>query len=192
MRTNGRNLIRVLLSWLILAAVATVLPVHAQQKDYSKGFKKFYDLGLPDVSKATYVKLDMRNGGGIPDLSELLGDGKVRLSGNAWLLEEKAGKGRFVVANCKIMEVYDQKMLDQEQKEKMKVAPQGDRDVRSAWQVEMSALQQKPGGMWKNADLKGDVEKIMKVIGEVVADSSEQDAEGVRAKIEKMLDVMGY
>ena len=64
-------------------------------KDYSAGFEKFYKLGLPDVSNAKYVKLDVySNYGPSSMLSYQLR--AMGIKGNAWQLkEDKAGKNVF-------------------------------------------------------------------------------------------------
>ena len=74
--------------------------------DYSGGFAKYYQMGLPDVRGAKYVRLNVYNG----DLArESMQMYELDLGGNAWLLGEENGRGRFVMNPGLACDVLDYK-----------------------------------------------------------------------------------
>jgi DNA-binding transcriptional regulator of glucitol operon len=105
-----------------LRAIAAVflfalVSVHAQVKDYSRGFQEFYKLGFPDAAKADYVNVSAYRS--VPDM-DMGGLYELRLQGNGWMLEETPKvKGRFIVGTCRVMEIYDQEALMKEQQKKV-------------------------------------------------------------------------
>lgn len=83
------------------AAVATNVP------DYSQGFRTFIRMGLPDTSKAKYVKLDY--------YSRVMHDVgmmsyEIQLAGNAWLVSEnKEARSVLISAVGRTLELLDEK-----------------------------------------------------------------------------------
>ena len=118
--------------------------------DYSGGFAKYYQMGLPDVRGAKYVRLNVYNG----DLArESMQMYELDLGGNAWLLGEENGRGRFVMNPGRACDVLDYKPL----------------------------RGQKPGaagpaaGVWQEADLARDVAKTVSFLEKKVEERSEND-----------------
>jgi len=92
------------------APVAATPPatVSTNVQDYSQGFRAFIRMGLPDTSKAKYVKLDYYGG----SMQAGMGYGmyELQLAGNAWLISEnKDAKSLFVSSTGRTMELFDQK-----------------------------------------------------------------------------------
>ena len=92
-----RTIITLTMTVLFAASLANS---QEQARDYTRLFPKFHKLGLPDVTGAQYVTLNMYSGhyyqGGMANMHDL------RLTGNAWLLKEnKEGASVFVANNCK-------------------------------------------------------------------------------------------
>jgi hypothetical protein len=87
---------------------STCSPCGAEDlRDYSAGFEKLRQLGLPDVSTGTYVNLEAY----IPDSNSLDID-DLELGGNSWLLrEDKAAASEFVHGHVRRIQVYDPKIL---------------------------------------------------------------------------------
>ncbi len=78
--------------------------------DYSQGFRAFISMGLPDVAKASYVKLDYYGAGSHYSMNYDLYE--IQLSGNAWLLSEnKVGKSVLISAVGGRLELLDQKTV---------------------------------------------------------------------------------
>ncbi len=136
--------------------------VEAQSKDYSKGFAKFYELGLPKAQNAVYVRLNTYGQPYFPGRGTQY-FGRLQLSGNAWLLkEDKQGKSLFIVGNCRLVEVYDNKALTAERKKKMEEAlkkHKGKPSALRAFRLKQRA-DDRLGGVWKKADLKKDIAKV--------------------------------
>jgi hypothetical protein len=132
----------------------------AQQKDYSKGFKKFYELGLPDVTNATYVKLEMYDS----DISRLNMPDELNLSENAWLIQEdkKTGKALFVVNNCRMVEIYDNKILQKERETRLKEERAKKKDGKHPVAVTPDdSGDGRIAGKWKTVDEKKDIDRII-------------------------------
>ncbi|MFW6151344.1 MAG: hypothetical protein ACOC6C_00035, partial [Verrucomicrobiota bacterium] len=139
-------------SVLVLLSVAAFS--HAQ-KDYSRGFKKFYQLGLPDVSGAEYVNLSAY-GAGFQSSGTMRH--RFKTGGNAWLLEEDKTNGwaKAVVNQVRAAKVYDrQKLMEMRKKE---AGESGSDIIRGGW----DPFDHRIGGNWKKADLKKDIEAILK------------------------------
>lgn len=134
--------------------------VTAPVKDYAKGFQQFYKLGLPDAAKAQYVNVsaysqDLQAGGYMGGLYEL------RLAGNGWMLEETPKvRGKFIIGNCQVLEVYDQAAIMKERMKKW----QESQKTNQTQAVEFDVSQEDDGktaGQWKKADAAKDVAKIL-------------------------------
>lgn len=149
----------------LLVALSAIGQTPATQSDYSDGFAKFYKLGLPDVSKAKYVKLDVYDYSGGADYHDYAGQlYEMKLSGNAWMLsEEKDGKSVFVLNNCRTIEVYDEKALRKEREKKMLEEQKKQKAGNDTPVIEFPdwAEDGKTGGKWKAADLKSDIDKTI-------------------------------
>jgi hypothetical protein len=84
-------------------------PASTNVQDYSQGFRTFLRMGLPDTSKARYVRLDYYSNRGM--MPEQVLRGEVQLAGNAWLLtENKDAKSVLVSMTGQTLALYDQKM----------------------------------------------------------------------------------
>ncbi len=82
-------------------------------QDYSQGFRAFIRMGMPDTSKAKYVKLENYNYG-MNDMSYRMHE--LQLSGSAWLISEnKDDKSFLVFATGKPLELFDQKSFYKKQ-----------------------------------------------------------------------------
>ncbi len=91
----------------VSSATATV-SVAANLPDYSQGFRAFIGMGLPDVSKASYVKLDYYGAG--LQYSANYNLYEIQLSGNAWLVsEDKAANSVLISGVGGRLELLDQK-----------------------------------------------------------------------------------
>ncbi|MEI6515708.1 MAG: hypothetical protein WCO77_07010 [bacterium] len=81
--------------------------VSTNVQDYGQGFRAFIRMGLPDTSKAKYVKLDYYCGR-MPDIP-IYGMNELQLSGNAWLVSEnKDDKSVLVSSSGRMLELYNQ------------------------------------------------------------------------------------
>ena len=141
---------------LLLACTA-----HAQQRDYSALFPKFHALGLPDVTGATYVKLTLYSGGYYNPMGNLHG---LRLTGNAWLVkEDKEATSRIVADNCRLVDVWDHKVLNKERQKKMKELMEKHKDDPVARARAMQSFRDdgKKSGQWQKVDLAKDVKKVI-------------------------------
>ncbi len=75
---------------------AKTKPPKEKVPDYSKGFALFYKLGLPDVAKAEYVRLNFSGLG----ISNFYGY-DINMLGNGWLVKEDKKNGTLdVIYNC--------------------------------------------------------------------------------------------
>lgn len=88
--------------------------VSTNAQDYSQGFKAFVRMGLPDTSKARYVKLDYY-GGGMND-PMMYAMHELQMAGNAWLVSEnKDDKSVLVSSSGRTLELYDQRVFAKRQ-----------------------------------------------------------------------------
>ena len=117
----------------------------APAADYSKGFSLLYKLGLPDTSKATYVRLQssFNYSNTITGRNSVFS--RIRVSGNAWLLSEKNGVGSLVVLNSRVISSKN-------------VGGGGQRQAAADPDEETSA---NLVGRWDPVDLSEDVNKVM-------------------------------
>jgi len=132
-------------------------------QDFSQGFRTFIRLGLPDTSKAKYVKLSYYNG--MYDISARLYE--LSLSGNAWLISEnKDDKSVLISATGRTLELVDQKNFMKKQEAEARsnavvqaaVAKKGDGKLFSM----MSSFRVNQGdqvGSWIPVDLSRDLAK---------------------------------
>ena len=143
----------------VLVLVGSVLSVGASAKDYGAGFKKFYSLGLPDVSEASYVKLEAS--GAVNDHS-MVGY-EVKLKGNAWLMDEvDAGESTFVYGTVRSLGVYDQKVLQTLRADEKKAAKEAGEDVSKGVSHHFGRDDQgRLGGSWKVVDLEKDIKTVL-------------------------------
>ncbi len=143
-------------------------------KDYSAGFEKFYKLGLPDVSNAKYVKLDVySNYGPSSMLSYQLR--AMGIKGNAWQLkEDKAGKNVFIVDQCRTVELYDYEVLSKIRTKEMEEKQKNEKDSKKPVRIEFNFNDDgRNAGKWEDADLKQDLAKILEFLNK-----KNEDAEG--------------
>jgi hypothetical protein len=147
---------------LLIITTGLVLPAGlraAEPRDYSKGFDMFYKLGLPDCQKAGYVKLDVVNGG---DFSGSYALYSMRLAGNAWLIEEKDGTGRFIADNCRVIEVRDYEKFAKER--------------AGGFDLMALAGDGAPMGKWTKASLKDDVQKTLDAVKKFGGNKNERSS----------------
>lgn len=158
---SSRRLCRELFA-VIVASLVTLAPVHAQVRDYSKGFQEFYKLGFPDAAKAEYVNINVYREYG-PDMNMMMGAlYELKLAGNGWMLEETPKvKGRFIVGNCRVLEVYDQEALMKERQKKWAEAQKTNTTGQVVMVDPWRDNDGKTLGQWKKVDAKKDIEKIL-------------------------------
>ncbi|MBA4388593.1 MAG: hypothetical protein C0404_11465, partial [Verrucomicrobia bacterium] len=119
-------------------------------RDCSRGVEQLLKLGLPDVSKARYVRL--RSGAGS------FGIDGVDLTGNAWMLSETPGvSGRFVVDGIRVEEVYDATFKKQAEERASKLQGAGDLGQASSNALDESCF----AGRWKEADPAKDARSLV-------------------------------
>lgn len=98
----------------VAAAATSPTSVVTNVQDYSQGFRAFIRMGLPDTTKARYVKLDYYGGGMHNSMSYSLQE--AQLSGNAWLISEnKDAKSVLVSSMGSTLELFDQKSFMKKQ-----------------------------------------------------------------------------
>jgi hypothetical protein len=140
--------------WLCVGAGAAEAP------DYSQGFAKLIVLGLPNVSGATYVRLVS----GVPDAMESMrgiagpGRKRLRLNGNAWLVQEKQdGPSRLVAGQgqASLVEVWDQKAYTAHRRAGQGSTPAPENDDNDGANGGPSV------GSWTHADLDKDIAAIL-------------------------------
>ena len=167
-RISGGAFTPVSLGFLLLVVVQT----SAQEPDYTKGFEKFSQYGIPDVKNATYMNLTTSHGISQPfDFAEYddnglpVGDSNSpKPTGNAWLLETKPDGGRvFLMDGCSTIEVYPQEIVAKEQQEKLKEA-----SSKKMSRLQMARLwggveaaNAKIGGTWKEVDPAKDIKLLI-------------------------------
>ena len=141
------------------ATVATTV------QDYSQGFRAFIRMGVPDTSKAKYVKLDYY-GGGMQD-AMMYRMSAVQLSGNAWLISEnKDGKSVIISSSGRTLELFDQKTYMKRQEAEARsnalaqatAAGKGD-GKHAAWSVSFRGTMMAEAGSWIPTDLSRDLAK---------------------------------
>ncbi|MEI7900844.1 MAG: hypothetical protein WCK89_11365 [bacterium] len=156
------------------AAAGPPAAVSTNVQDYSQGFRAFIRMGLPDTSKAKYVKLNY-NGDGMRDMY-MYRMQEIQLSGNAWLVSEnKEGTSVLVSSAGRVIELADQKTLLKKQeaearsnavahasaKGKDGVKPSGPDPFRRANDLT-------PSGTWAPADLSRDLVKATSYVDKKV------------------------
>ncbi len=132
-----------------------------EPKDYSKGFDKFSQLGIPDVKDAAYMQL---SGG---DLSSQYGDrfGAPAMTGNAWLLQKKEDGKHVFLKDSQVTEVYDQAVAQKEMQEKIeKAGKAGKKPSRRELMALYQGVGVKKGGSWKDADLEKDIKSLIEFL----------------------------
>lgn len=147
------------------APQATVAaPASTNLQDFSQGFRAFLKLGLPDTSKARYVKLESY--GGFQDHGLLQGLYEVQLSGNAWLISEnKDDRSVLVSGTGRTLNLLDQKTVMKKQEAEARSnatarasgGKTGERVVVSHFSRGMNAWAE--SGSWTPADLSRDLAK---------------------------------
>lgn len=127
----------------------------AQTKDYSRGFTKFYQFGLPNVKDAKYVKLSLFP---VPFNGSDMFRYQAKIQGNAWLVSEdkKSGKAKLVVRNGALMEIYDQQKLIRELNKKKK-------DSNNPLSY-INMMDGKLSGRWEKTSLKKDTKRIIEYL----------------------------
>ena len=128
-------------------------------KDYGAGFEMFFKLGLPELSGARYVKLDLYSSN---TMAQYFYD--PSFSGNAWLLkEDKDGASVFILKDGRELEVYDYShVMKAKQKDVQAKPSSSDGQVVFATQNEDSET--RTFGLWHDADLKKDLSKSLQQI----------------------------
>lgn len=137
-------------------------------RDNARGFELLFKLGLPDVGKAAYARLDMRGGTEGMEMAYYLQ--QLRLQGNAWLLGTNAdGSANFIVDQSRRVTVRDFKSANAEMMAKqkeigermMKAGGKPDEALQFELQTLMEENNRKPSGTWRDADLGKDVTNLI-------------------------------
>ncbi len=151
--------------FVLVAAIAAACVVHAQQADYSSGFRKFHTLGLPSVEGGKYVKLEVYAPGSQGMWLHMFRE--LNLAGNAWMIEEnKEGTSRFVTPDGRTIEAYDLNFLQKLRIEESKKEGGGKKGPSGRAAKFMQPQDQRTGAKWKEADEAKDLEKILKQLNE--------------------------
>lgn len=135
----------------VFFVIFSALPSMAVE-DYSKDFAEFYQLGLPDVSKAEYVELGCNEA-----VLIFSSDPDIRgRRGNAWLIKnDDDGSALFVFENAIQIKIYDSgKLLDAYSK-----AHRLDRNPARGFE---KATASKIKGIWSTIELKDEPESVLK------------------------------
>lgn len=163
--------------WLALGVGAAEVP------DYSQGFAKLLALGLPNVKGAAYVRL----AGDIPGAwgsgtDGLRGPGRkrLRLGGNAWLVEEKSdGPSRLVGGQGQVsaLEVWDRKAFAAHQRTATAAA------AATATAAPDDGDPFRPGqgpqvGSWTPADLDKDIAAVLAFLAPAEAPAAGPQGQG--------------
>ena len=136
-------------------------------QDFSKGFAKFEKFGLPNVKDAEYIKVDLYSSAIY--CSEIFSY-QAKIEGNAWLLSEnkKSGKADIVLNQGAVATVYDQvKLLNEMAKKRAEEAKKHKKKNIKSGIVNISFTDMnddKLVGGWKKANLKKDVERLIKYL----------------------------
>ncbi len=154
---------------LAIAAISGPVAGQTPAADYSKGFARFYALGLPVLTtNAAYVKLEVWMD--YMQFGRDLSFSDLKQEGNAWMLTQDPAEGKawFVADYCRRVEVYDQKTLLAKRNAKMKEERAKTKNAKtlaakiSAWM--MDDQDRKPAGQWKPADPKKDIARIIEFL----------------------------
>lgn len=135
--------------------------------DYSQGFQAFMRLGLPDTSKAKYVRLVSSDG-----LSEGMRYGlqELQMSGNAWLISEnKEAESVLVTVSGMRIELLDE---DAAMRKWASEAPKGAGD--------MGLLRERMTrtGHWGSGDLSRDLDAAMEFVDKEIKAKADKTFDG--------------
>ncbi len=137
--------------------LAGLIAAFGQTGDFSRGFAKLYDIGLPDVAGAEYVKLDVYPSGMNYDYVWA----QLGLSGNAWKLPGSKVPAHFVHGQTQILEVYKpeelSKLLEEEGKAQGKTNDMAKVQRRMRFGMASSG---RVSGQWQPANLSRDIQKV--------------------------------
>lgn len=159
------------------ASTPAAPPPSTNVQDYAQGFRAFLKMGLPDTSKATYVKLDSE--GGMQDQAMISGLYEVQLSGNAWLVSEnKDDKSVLVTLSGRTLNLLDQKtfMKKQEAESRSNAAARasggaGGNRVYFGGRIHARGMGAETG-TWTPVDLSRDLAKATAFVDKKVAAKS--------------------
>ena len=135
--------------------------------DFSRGFAMFHKLGVPDVSKAEYIKID---------------DGNYyqqsNMTGNAWLVKDKGDKGIIVFKDNVKVEFPNPVTIRKQRFEDLKKLKKKFKGKKKKLAEAQKALDIKYGKIksvtYKKADLKKDIVAFNKLLNKV-ASQNERD-----------------
>ena len=151
----------------LIVCVATLAQAQAT-RDYSVGFDRLFQLGLPDVADAEYVNLSIQN-------QHQMGAHnyqwqQIGLSGNAWLLAEPdEHRTRYLVNEGREIEVYEPGHLQRLRSEEAAA------DDSAAGRVHLMMMQDgRFAGTAQPADLAEDLETLLAHIKELTAQGNRQ------------------
>jgi len=143
--------------------------VSTNVQDYGQGFRSFIRMGLPDTSKARYVKLEYY-GGGMSDMMSYRMN-EIQLSGNAWLVSEnKEDKSVLVTAVGRTLELLDQKvaMKKQEAAARSNAVTQASTakkgGTKTSFMMSNRANLVDEAGSWTSVDLSRDLAKATALV----------------------------
>lgn len=156
------------------ASTSVATPPSTNVQDYAQGFRAFLKMGLPDTSKATYVKLESADG--MQDQAMISGLYEVQLSGNAWLVSEnKDDKSVLVTLSGRTLNLLDQKtfMKKQEAEARTNAAARASGGARVHFGGRMRARGLgAETGTWTPVDLSRDLAKATAFVDKKIAAKS--------------------
>ena len=130
--------------------------------DFGRGFAMFHKLGVPDVSKATYIKIDDGN----------YYDSR-NMTGNAWLIKDKGDKGIIVFKDNVKVEFSNPVTIRKQRAEELKELKKKFKGKKKKLAEAQKALDIKYGKIrsvtYKKADLKKDVAAFNKLLNKVAS-----------------------
>jgi hypothetical protein len=138
---------------------------NAPVRDFGGGFTKFYQLGMPDVTGATYGKVEFTHYGYAGDfgLSSGRNIDQLGLSGNGWKLKSLGeGSNRYVLGAVQLLDAMDMKAFEawqKKQRDAMAKAGAASPQAMPAW--DQPAM---PAVKWKPGDVAKDVVKVLKAL----------------------------
>lgn len=136
--------------------------------DYSRGFQKLEDLGVPNAAGAQYVEFNLRNdpsGIGHVDYDRLKYEAKCE--GNAWLLSEdtNAGTAKLIMNDCSVVDVVNANQV----LPKPVVGTNSTNSVTGGQSTNQPVVDKESmaSGIWKKVDPAKDAVRISNYIGKM-------------------------
>ncbi|MFZ2655947.1 MAG: hypothetical protein WAX69_13535 [Victivallales bacterium] len=126
-------------------------------RDYKVLFERLFELGLPDVTKAQYVRFD---GVGVKFISRT-----ENFNANGWLQNEnKEGENTFIVNGCRQCKAYSWNVLKDIRKKEITQKEEKEPDIYKKKLIKIYYSHNYDGrceASWENASFKKELEEIL-------------------------------